>query len=100
MTYYTEPVANDTTGIYEFFSYINNTATEGLFFAVIIFVIWIVAFLAVKQYSTSRAWTFASFFCAVLSIILAILNVLSSKLMYFFIIFTAIGLVWLKLEPS
>lgn len=100
MAYYTEPTGNDTKGVFEFFNYVNATATGGLFFPVIIFVIWIISFLAIKQYSTSRAWTFASFFCSVLSIILAVMNLIAPVFMYFFIIFTAIGLVWLKLEPS
>jgi len=99
MAYYATPTGNDTVGLYEFFNYVNLTA-GGLFFPVIIFVIWIITFLATKQYSTSRAWTFASFLCGVLSIILATLNLIAPRFMYIFIILFAAGLVWLKLEAN
>jgi hypothetical protein len=96
--YYQTPSGNDTTGVYEFFRYVSQTATEGLFFPVIIFVIWIVGFLALKQYSTSRAMVTSSIFCAILSIILAVMNLVSPKFMYIFIIASAVGLLWVKLE--
>ncbi len=99
MAYYTVPAENDTIGIFEFFNYVNNTG-EGFFFPAIIFIVWIISFLGLKQYSASRAWTFASFFCGVLSILLAVLNLISAKIMYIFIVFFAIGLVWLKLDTE
>ncbi len=99
MSYYTPATINDTKGIFEFFSFVNTTA-DGAFFVVILFVIWIIGFLAIKQYSTPKAWTFASFFCAILSILLAVLNLIAPKFMYIFLILLGIGLVWLKLEPS
>ena len=99
MAYYTPAAGNDTSGIYEFFRFVNITS-DGLFFTVILFVIWIVAFLAIKQYSTPKAWTSASFLCAILSILLTVVDLVAPKFMYIFLILTAIGLVWLKLEPS
>jgi hypothetical protein len=54
--------------------------------------------MALKSYSTAKAWTFASFFCSILSIMLAVLDLISPKFMYLPIILTAIGFVWLKLE--
>ena len=100
MAYYIVPTGNETAGIYEMFKYVTNVATEGLFFLVMIIVIWIIAFLATKQYSNSRAFFFASFFCSILSMILATLDLLAPRFMYLFIIFTAIGFVWLKLETG
>ena len=97
MAYYTPPTGNDTEGIFEYFNYI-NVAAGGIFFPVILFVVWIVSFFAMKQYSTPRAWTFASFFCSVLSIILATLDYISPKIMYVFFILLVVGLVWLKLD--
>lgn len=99
MTYYQTATMNDTQDLTSFFDFVNRTA-DGAFFITILFVIWIVSFLAIKQYSTPKAWTFASLFCSILAILLAILNMISPKFMYVFFIFTAIGLVWLKLEPS
>lgn len=98
MAIYTEPTGNDTSGIYEFFNYINGTATEGLFFPIIVLVIWIITFLATKQYSTSRAWTVASFLTSFLSVLLAVANLIDPKWMYLSFVFTAIGIIWLKLE--
>jgi hypothetical protein len=96
--YYATPVGNNTQGTYEFFKFIAIDTAGGIFFPVILLVIWVVAFMNLKQYSTSRAWTFASFLCAILSILLAVLDLISPKFMYLPIILTVIGLVWLKLE--
>jgi len=98
--YYVQPTGNDTKGFFELFGYVGGTGTEGLFWPVMLFVIWIIGFLALKQYSTSRAWTFASFFCAILSIMLAVLDYIAPKWMYLCIILTLIGFVWLKLEDQ
>lgn len=98
--YYVQPTGNETKGFYELFGYIGRTATEGLFWPVILLVIWIVSFLAMKQYSTSRAWTFASFFCSILAIPLAVLDYIAPKWMYLVIMLTLIGFVWLKLEAQ
>ena len=100
MAYYTVPTGNETAGLYEFFRYISVTATNGLFWPVILLVVWIISFLALKQYSTSRAWTFASFFCSVLGILLAVMDYISPKWMYLTIFLTLIGFVWLKLEAE
>lgn len=99
MVYYPTATGNDTIGIAEYFNYINVVA-DGLFFPVMMFVIWIIAFFALKQYSSSRAWVFSSLFCSVLSIILAVLDYISPKFMYVFFIFLGVGLVWLKLEVT
>jgi len=96
--YYATPTSNDTAGLYEFFGWVNRVPSEGILFPILLLVIWIVSFLALKQYSTARAWTFASFFCAVLSIILAVMDYINPKFMYLCIILTLIGFIWLKLE--
>lgn len=98
--YFRPPTGNETAGFYEIFGYVGRTATEGLFWPVILFVVWIVSFMALKQYSTSRAWTFASAFCSILSIIMAVLDYISPKWMYLVIFLTLIGFVWLKLEDE
>jgi hypothetical protein len=96
--YYTPPTGNETQGTYEFFKFIGVSASDGILFPAILLVIWVVSFMALKSYSTARAWTFASFFCSILSIMLAVLDLISPKFMYLPIILTAIGFVWLKLE--
>ncbi len=98
MGYYIEPNSTDTQGIFEFFRYVNNTASEGLFFPVILFAIWIITFLGTKQYSTSRAWVAASILTAFLSIPLAIAELIAPKWMYLLFTLVAIGILWLKLD--
>ena len=97
MAIYDTPTNNDTRGIYEFFNFVNNTA-DGLFFPIILLVIWVVVFVASKQFTTSRAWTIASFVGAALSIPLVILGLVNPRYMYLLIFLFAIGAVWLKLE--
>ena len=98
MAYYVEPTSNDTLGFYEFFNYINETATGGLFFPVILLVIWVITFIGTKQYSTSRAWTSASVVSGFLSIPLAIGGLISPRWMYLLFVFIAAGVLWLKIE--
>ena len=100
MVYFTTPTVNETKGFYELFQFIGISATEGLFWPVMLLVIWVVSFMAFKNYSTSRAWTFASFFCSVLGIILAVLDYMSPNWMYLCIFLTLVGFVWLKLEAE
>ena len=96
---YTVPNSSDTLGIYEYFAYVNRTAGN-LFFPIILLVIWIVTFIGLKRYTTSRAFTAASFLTAGLSTPLAILNLLDPKFMYLSFFLTAAGVIWLKLELS
>ena len=96
---YITPNANDTAGIYEFFRFI-TTVTDGFFFAGIMVVIWVVTFIATKQFSTSRAFTYTSFICFILSMILVVIDLLAPKYMYLFIILAAAGAMWIKLEKD
>ena len=100
MVYYDVPTGNETAGMYELYKYIGVKATAGLFWPVMLLVIWIVAFISLKNYSTSRAWTFASMLSAVLSIFMAVMDYISPRWMYLCIFLTAIGLVWLKLDTQ
>lgn len=97
--YYAPPNSTDAGGIFEFFQYVNRTA-NGAFFLVIMFVIWIITFISTKQYSSDRAFTYASFVCMVLSILLAVMNLINPQFMYLFIILTGVGVVWLKLSDN
>jgi hypothetical protein len=96
--YYATPTYNDTAGMYEFFGWVNRSPSEGLLFPILLLVIWIVSFLSLKEYSTARAWTFASFFCSIISILLAVIDYINPKFMYLCIFLTVVGFVWLKLE--
>jgi hypothetical protein len=98
--YYIVPTGNETAGMYEIFKFVGVSATEGLLFPVMLLVIWIVSFMALKQYSTSRAFAFASFFCTILGIFLAVMDLMAPKWMYLLVFLTVVGLVWLKLEAT
>ncbi len=98
--YYIQPTGNETGGLFEISKYVGLSATTRLFWPIMLLVIWVVSFLGFKQYSTSRAWTFASFFCSMLGIFLAVLNLMAPVWMYLSIFMMLIGLVWLKLEAN
>lgn len=100
---YTEPTSADTTGIFEFLRYINNTA-DGLFFPVIILVIWIVAFITTLftggKVQASKSWLFASFLSSILLIPLVVIDLVSQRYMYMSFVLLGIGIVWIILEGS
>lgn len=94
---YPMPDNNDTQGFLELFTYINNV-TDGLFFPMILFIIWIVTFIASKIFSNSRAFTVASFITSFLSMMLAVLGLAAPKYAYLSIILLAAGILWIKLD--
>lgn len=96
---YTTPTVNDTKGFYEFFNYVNTTA-DGMFFPMLMGIIWCILFVTGKAFVSNRAFMFASFMCSILGIILAVLDLISPLLMYFFIIMTALGVLWIKLSEQ
>ena len=95
------PTANNTNtqDIFEMFKFINNDATGGLFFPVMLLVIWVVSFggsLASGNLA-SRSWVFASFFCSVLSILMVLMGFLDKGYMFFLVLMLAAGILWVKL---
>lgn len=95
--YYPPPSANDTIGFFELARYTNDVA-GGLVFPFILLIIWVIVFIATKQFNTSKAFTYASFMCSILAVPLAILELINPKFLYVFGILLASGIVWLKLE--
>lgn len=77
-----------------------NSNTEGYFFPVIIMIIWVITFVATKQFSSAKAFTYASFLGMILSIILSVIDLMSPRWMYLMIVLTAMGAVWLKFEEA
>lgn len=96
---YTPPTNNDTLGIYEIYKYANGVA-EGILSVSFMFVVWIIVFVATKNYSTSRGFTLASFICFILSMIFSVIDLISPKIMYLFLFFLAGGALWIKLEAQ
>lgn len=96
---YTPPSNNDTLGIHEIMNYV-NTVSDGFFFYALLFAIWIIVFITGKSFSSSRAFTFASFLCFILSMILTVVDLIAPRVMYLFIFLMAGGVLWMKLEAQ
>lgn len=96
------PTANETQDILSIFQFVNNKATEGLFFPVILLSIWIIAFIGsiAEGRPASRAWIFASFIGTILGSLLALLGMLNVSYVYFLILNIAIALAWIKLSGA
>ena len=101
-TYYPVPAANDTRDLLALFQWVSNTATDGLFFPIMILVIWVIQFVGVLSEGrpASRDWLFASFTATILSIILGILAMIAQKWVYLLIIMVSLGAFWVKLSSA
>ena len=101
-TYYPVPDANDTRDLLVMFQWISNTATGGLFFPLMILVVWVIQFIGViaEGRPASRAWVFASFTATILSIILGILAMMAQKWIYLLILMISIGAFWVRLVSA
>lgn len=101
-TYYPIPNVTDTRDMLSIFQWISDSATGGLFFPIMILVIWVVQFIGVlaEGRSASRAWVFASFTATILSIILGILAMMAQKWIYLLVLMVSLGIFWLKLASS
>ena len=93
-----ESYAN-VTGMYSLFEYIQKVSS-GWFFLMILFALFIIVFISLKQYSNSKAFAGASFLCMILSIIMRTLGFISSTWMYLCILLVAISVVWLHIDSS
>lgn len=101
-TYYPVPTTNNTRDLLEIFQFVSNDLTGGLFFPIIILVIWVVQFIGVlaEGRPASRAWVFASFTATILSIMLGLLAMLEQKWIYLLVILVSLGAFWIKLSTS
>lgn len=101
-SYYETPLPSDTRDLLSVFQWISNTATDGLFFPIMILVIWTIQFIGVMAEGrpASRAWLFASFTATILSIILGILAMMAQKYIYLLILMVSLGIFWVKLAMA
>lgn len=101
MTYYQILNTSDTRNIDTLMNYANTTS-DYLFMPIIlivVFLIWVLGSTFMGK-PISRSFLYASFLCALISVIFVILNWLSVNYMYFLFLMTAIGLVWVRLQES
>ena len=101
-TYYPTPTINNTNDLLSIFQFVSNDLTGGLFFPIMILVIWVVQFIGVLAEGRpgSRAFVFASFTATILSIILGILAMMEQKWIYLLIIGVSMGAFWIKLASA
>ncbi len=102
MPVYPVPNANETRDLFSVFQFVNDKATEGLFFPIIILTIWLIAFIGAiaEGRPASRAFIFSSFISTVLGVLLSIMGFLSVTYVYFLILLIAFGIFWIKLESG
>lgn len=102
MAQFPVPTANETRDILSIFTFVNNRASEGLFFPVILLVIWFVAFIGsiAEGRPASRAWIFSSFIASILGGMLVLLGFLNNTYLFFSILNVAFGIAWAYLSGS
>ncbi len=101
-TYFQTPTVNDTRDLLSIFQFVSNDLTQGLFFPIMILVIWVVQFIGVisEGRPASRAWVYASFTATILSIMLGLLALLEQKWIYLLVIMVSLGAFWIKLATA
>lgn len=99
---YPIPNASDTGDLQEIFRFVNDSATAGIFFPIILLTIWLIAFIGAiaEGREAYRAWIFASFISTILAIILGLLGFLQPSYIYFLIIMLGVGMIWAKLTQG
>lgn len=96
---YPLPEANQTIGINEIATYVNGV-TSGLFFPLILFALFVIIFITTMNFGNGRAFVFASFFCAIISIFMVIARLLNPTFMYLLFVLLAGGLMILRISKS
>ena len=79
MTYAT-PTSNDFGDLFSLWAWV-NTVSGGIFSAIMLLVIFFVIFLGgvFGGARANRSWTFASFICLIISILMTITNLLNKN---------------------
>jgi len=101
-SYYSTPTPENTRDLLSIFQFVNNDLTGGLFFPLMILVIWAVQFIGVlaEGRPASRAWVYASFTATILSIMLGLLALMEQKWIYLLVIAVSLGAFWVKLATA
>ena len=94
------PNTTQTQDIFEIAKFVNNDASGGIFFPIMLLVVWMIAFIGSisEGRGAIRAWIYANFACSILAIILGLLGFLQATFIYFFIILLAFGVLLAKLQ--
>jgi len=99
MTYSSPESINTTVNM---FTWINSVTGNYFFPGTIlaVFVIVLVKMLTVPENTASKSFAAASFVIMILSVLARMMNFVSTGFMTLFIIFTAIGGVWMHIENA
>ena len=95
----TLPTDQNLTGMFSLFEYVQGVS-DGTFFPMILFAIFIIVFVSLKMYSTPRAFAGAAFFNFVIGGILGILGLIAPWVAYLGVIIVGFAVVWLHIENS
>ena len=93
---YAYPTINDTKGFQEMSGYI-NTVSGGIFFPLTLLALYIIIFVSTLAFGAGRAFTYASFVSAILSMFLVFAGLLNPMFMYFLFVLTGIGFIVMRL---
>ncbi len=89
----------NVSGLFSLVQYIQEVS-DGWFIILMNWTIFIVTFIALKGYSSSRAFAGAAFFNMILCIISRTLGLITNTWMYLSVLLVAIAAVWLHVENS
>lgn len=97
---YTAPTTNISSSV-DFFSWI-NTSVGSFFFAGIVLAAFFIILIKIiiNNEGTGKAFAAASFICMIVSVLFRVADFVSTGFMLIFIIFSAIGVVWVHMENS
>ena len=96
---YDLPTNETSEGILSLFQYV-QTVSNGMFFILILFALFVITFIALKNYTSSRAFTGATFLNMILSVIMGTLGLIDTQWIYLSIVLVAIAAVWLHFDNS
>jgi len=96
---YPLPTNETSAGILNVFQYVQSVS-DGWFFILILFAIFIIVFIALKDYTSSRAFAGAAFLNMILSVMMRTLGLITNQWMYLSIVLVAIAAVWLHFDNS
>lgn len=75
-----------------------NSVTSSWFAPVLMLIVWVVAFLSLKVYSTARALASSSFLMLLMAIFFRVIGLISNVILIASVVITIISIVWLWFE--
>jgi len=101
MAYYPVMNATDTEDMFTLFRFVNTVASN-LFFPIMLLVIFSITLIGsvLAGKPAYRGFVYASFVCAILSILLSLMNFMSKQYMYLSVLLVGIGLIWVRLAEA